>query len=401
MRPPRSRSSTSGRTPRPSRGLPGRRSPWKISRRRSLTGVTPNLHSRALVAAAFSLLTVEARHAAWARHLSGIVPAAGPFDRAKPVSEVDRIVESTRFVSTLAPKMTARANPKFVGSATRASPATARAQSSVFRWTALIVPATFVLAVVLVLLVLESGASDASAPRASTSKDSSVSASLPGPVEPGFVPGKPSPLRASAHATRWAVVRTAVTARAAPRANAPAVTELKPKTPEGTSNIVLVLAKRVDNAGRVDPRATGRSRPSEHRLGSARGSRRVRDRHDASRRRARFATGDAFSTWARGFSRGRWDRKAVVADASRRVLHTKQADGVCEPYVRTGRVRYECALARPHRLARGRLRRDPRNRSARPSPRPRLAWLHSNTQRRHSSPVEANACRDAAHDPVT
>ena len=77
--------------------------------------MTPNLHSRALVAAAFSLLTVEARHAAWARHLSGIVPAAGPFDRAKPVSEVDRIVESTRFVSTLAPKMTARANPKFVG----------------------------------------------------------------------------------------------------------------------------------------------------------------------------------------------------------------------------------------------------------------------------------------------
>ena len=113
------------------------------------------------------------------------------------------------------------------------------------------------LAVVLVLLVLESGASDASAPRASTSKDSSVSASLPGPVEPGFVPGKPSPLRASAHATRWAVVRTAVTARAAPRANAPAVTELKPKTPEGTSNIVLsALAKRVDNAGRLWIRVT-------------------------------------------------------------------------------------------------------------------------------------------------
>jgi Ferritin-like domain len=80
-----------------------------------LTGVTPKLHSRALVAAAFSLLTVEARHAAWARHLSGIVPAAAPFDRAKPVSEVDRIVESTRFVNTLVPKMTARADPKFVG----------------------------------------------------------------------------------------------------------------------------------------------------------------------------------------------------------------------------------------------------------------------------------------------
>jgi hypothetical protein len=80
-----------------------------------LTGVTPALRSQGLVAAAFSLLTVEARHAAWARHLSGIVPAAGPFDRAKPVSEVDRIVASTRFASTLVPKTKARVEPKFVG----------------------------------------------------------------------------------------------------------------------------------------------------------------------------------------------------------------------------------------------------------------------------------------------
>jgi Ferritin-like domain len=80
-----------------------------------LTGVTPALHSRGLVAAAFSLLTVEARHAAWARHLAGVVPVAASFDRAKPVSEVDRIVASTRFISTLTPKMTAHSKPKFVG----------------------------------------------------------------------------------------------------------------------------------------------------------------------------------------------------------------------------------------------------------------------------------------------
>jgi Ferritin-like domain len=80
-----------------------------------LTGVTPALRSQGLVAAAFSLLTVEARHAAWARHLSGIVPVAGAFDRAKPVSEVDRIVASTRFTSTLVPRTTARMEPKFVG----------------------------------------------------------------------------------------------------------------------------------------------------------------------------------------------------------------------------------------------------------------------------------------------
>jgi hypothetical protein len=80
-----------------------------------LTGVTPALRSRGLTAAAFSLLTVEARHAAWARHLSGIVPALGPFDRARPVAQVDRIVASTRFISTLVPKTTAKGRPKFVG----------------------------------------------------------------------------------------------------------------------------------------------------------------------------------------------------------------------------------------------------------------------------------------------
>ncbi len=80
-----------------------------------LTGVTPALHSRALVAAAFSLLTVEARHAAWARHIAGVVPVASALDQPKPVGQVDRIVASTRFISTLVPKTTGRAAPKFVG----------------------------------------------------------------------------------------------------------------------------------------------------------------------------------------------------------------------------------------------------------------------------------------------
>ena len=80
-----------------------------------LTGVTPALHSRGLIAAAFSLLTVEARHAAWARHIAGVVPVAGPFDEPKPVGEVDRIVASTRFISTLAPKTKTKARPTFVG----------------------------------------------------------------------------------------------------------------------------------------------------------------------------------------------------------------------------------------------------------------------------------------------
>jgi hypothetical protein len=124
-------------------------------------------------------------------------------------------------------------------------------RSSVFGRTALIVPATVAVAVGLPLLVLESGISDASEPRASASNDASASASLPDPVEPAFVPGKPSPLQRSRHAARWAVVRTAVTVRVTPRTDAPAITELETKTPEGTSNIVLVLANRVDDAGRL------------------------------------------------------------------------------------------------------------------------------------------------------
>ena len=41
-----------------------------------LTGVTPQMHDRRLTAALFGLLTVEARHAAWARNLVGTTPAA-------------------------------------------------------------------------------------------------------------------------------------------------------------------------------------------------------------------------------------------------------------------------------------------------------------------------------------
>ena len=86
---------------------------------------------------------------------------------------------------------------------------------------------------------------------ASHRKVASALPSLPDLVEPAFVPGKPTLLRVSAHATRWAIVRAAVTARVAPYARAPAITELETKTPEGTSNIVLGLDKRVDDAGRL------------------------------------------------------------------------------------------------------------------------------------------------------
>jgi L,D-transpeptidase catalytic domain len=124
-------------------------------------------------------------------------------------------------------------------------------RSAIFVWPALMVSAAVGLAVGLPSVLNEGGSGDAFKQAASHRKAASAPPSLPEPVEPAFVPGKPTLLRVSAHATRWAVVRTAVAARVAPRARAPAITELETKTPEGTSNIVLVLANRVDDAGRL------------------------------------------------------------------------------------------------------------------------------------------------------
>jgi len=45
-----------------------------------LTGVTPQVQNRKLISALFGLLTVEARHAAWARHIINVNPAPDAFD---------------------------------------------------------------------------------------------------------------------------------------------------------------------------------------------------------------------------------------------------------------------------------------------------------------------------------
>jgi hypothetical protein len=79
-----------------------------------LAGQTGRITSPGLVGALFSLLTVEARHAAWARHLVGTVPVAKSVDAALPVGAVDRIVDSTRFIVSR-PRMTARRRPRFTG----------------------------------------------------------------------------------------------------------------------------------------------------------------------------------------------------------------------------------------------------------------------------------------------
>ena len=72
------------------------------------------IKSPALLAAAVSIHSVEARHAAWMRYLAGSTPAAAAFDEGKPVSEVRAIVASTRFV-VARPRTSSTSRPKHTG----------------------------------------------------------------------------------------------------------------------------------------------------------------------------------------------------------------------------------------------------------------------------------------------
>jgi hypothetical protein len=79
-----------------------------------LTGVTPRVKDRGLTAALFGLLTVEARHAAWARSIVGSAPAPTAFDEPRSVQSVNGAVARTRFI-VRQPKTAARRSPGFTG----------------------------------------------------------------------------------------------------------------------------------------------------------------------------------------------------------------------------------------------------------------------------------------------
>ncbi len=70
--------------------------------------------SRRVLAALVSLHSVEARHAAWIRHIAGIVPAAKAFDQPTSKAEVVKLVDATNFVAS-APKTKGRRKPRFTG----------------------------------------------------------------------------------------------------------------------------------------------------------------------------------------------------------------------------------------------------------------------------------------------
>jgi hypothetical protein len=72
------------------------------------------LDSREVLAAVASLHSVEARHAAWIRHIAGIVPAAEAFDEPTSKARVVELVDSTNFVTSV-PRTQGRRRPGYTG----------------------------------------------------------------------------------------------------------------------------------------------------------------------------------------------------------------------------------------------------------------------------------------------
>jgi hypothetical protein len=77
-------------------------------------GQLGNLRSPEYLAAALSIHSVEARHAAWIRYLAGRAPAAEPVDEPISRPEAERIVASTGFI-VAGPATTSDRTPSFTG----------------------------------------------------------------------------------------------------------------------------------------------------------------------------------------------------------------------------------------------------------------------------------------------
>jgi hypothetical protein len=75
----------------------------------------PKIKSRAYLAAALAIHSVEARHAAWIRRLAGFLPAANAFDDPLDDRRVVDIVNSTHFVTLQVPQTSAQTSPGFTG----------------------------------------------------------------------------------------------------------------------------------------------------------------------------------------------------------------------------------------------------------------------------------------------
>lgn len=77
-------------------------------------GQATRIQSKAVLAAAIGIHSVEARHAAWMRELFGITPAVNAFDQPASRRKITEIVASTRFI-VAQPATQGRRNPRYTG----------------------------------------------------------------------------------------------------------------------------------------------------------------------------------------------------------------------------------------------------------------------------------------------
>ncbi len=77
-------------------------------------GQATRLKSRSALAAAVSIHSVEARHAAWMRYLFGVDPVREAFDQPSSKREVTKVVKSTNFIAST-PSTKSKRAPRFTG----------------------------------------------------------------------------------------------------------------------------------------------------------------------------------------------------------------------------------------------------------------------------------------------
>lgn len=76
-------------------------------------------------------------------------------------------------------------------------------------------------------------------------------AALPDAPAPALRIGRPAPIELQRYLSTWAAIRRRAVARFRPDPRARAVSAVAATTPEGTANVVAVLGRRSDGAGRV------------------------------------------------------------------------------------------------------------------------------------------------------
>jgi hypothetical protein len=77
-------------------------------------GQAPRIDTDAILNAALAIHSVEARHAAWIRHINGAPPAPEAFDAAMSMDQILAAVTNTGFI-TSQPSMTGQGDPSFTG----------------------------------------------------------------------------------------------------------------------------------------------------------------------------------------------------------------------------------------------------------------------------------------------